>query len=224
MVITKQKFFIVWIFGLISGFTIMISSYTLNYWLTVELIDIKTIGIFSLVSLPYAINFTWAPIFDCTKIPIIGDIFGTRLSWIIILQILLGFSVYLMSTFTPGNDLALVALSSLLVSFIASAQDSILGAMRTELVEKHQQGEVSGMYIFGYRIGMLISSSGAIYLSQFLSWNVIYELFSVIIISFPITLILLSKYMNPEKTESVKEITIGIKSGRSTCKDYIFLQ
>jgi PAT family beta-lactamase induction signal transducer AmpG len=215
MVITKQKFFIVWIFGLISGFTIMISSYTLNYWLTVELIDIKTIGIFSLVSLPYAINFTWAPIFDCTKIPIIGDIFGTRLSWIIILQILLGFSVYLMSTFTPGNDLALVALSSLLVSFIASAQDSILGAMRTELVEKHQQGEVSGMYIFGYRIGMLISSSGAIYLSQFLSWNVIYELFSVIIISFPITLILLSKYMNPEKTESVKEITIGIKSGRS---------
>ncbi len=74
--LTKKKFLIVWLLGMMSGFTIMITGNTLNFWLAIEEIDIRTIGIFALVTLPYAINFLWAPIFDLVKLPILHKIFG----------------------------------------------------------------------------------------------------------------------------------------------------
>jgi len=191
--LTKKKFFIVWLLGIMSGFTLMISGNTLNFWLSKEEIDIKTIGIFALISLPYAINFLWAPIFDTKKLPLLNKLFGQRISWILLVQICLSTSVWLMSTLSPADELMPVAICGLMISFFASAQDTILGALRTEIVHKKQQGEISGMYVFGYRIGMLISGSGAIYISQYLHWNLVYELFSVVIIIFPILLIVFSK-------------------------------
>ena len=193
MIIPKKNFCIIWIFGLMSGFTLMISSYTLNYWLSIEKIDIKTIGIFSLISIPYAINFTWAPILDTKQLPFLSSLLGTKLSWLLIIQSMLGVCVYTLSNYTPTNDLASIALLGTLASFFSSSQDSLLGAMRTEIVSSNQQGEISGVYIFGYRIGMLISSSGVVYISQYMSWNMIYKLYSIIILFFPIILICLLK-------------------------------
>lgn len=199
--LTKKTFFIVWLLGAISGFTLMISSNTLNFWLAKEGINIKTIGIFALVSLPYAINFLWAPIFDTKKIPIISRFFNQRVSWLIIIQILLSFNVYLMSTLNPANELTMVAIAATLVSLFASAQDTILGALRTEMVSREQQGEISGIYIFGYRIGMLISGSGAIYISKYLQWNLVYQLFSMTILFFPLILIIFAKELLPSNTK-----------------------
>lgn len=199
--LTKKTFFIVWLLGLMSGFTIMISGNTLNFWLSKESIDIQTIGVFALISLPYAINFIWAPIFDTKKLPILHGMFGQRISWILCIQFFLSTSVYLMGTLKPSKELVPVAICGLVISFFASAQDTVLGALRTELVTKHQQGEISGMYIFGYRIGMLMSGPGAIYISQYLSWNLVYELFSIVIIIFPILLILFSKNLAPANEE-----------------------
>lgn len=183
--------------GFMSGFTIMITGNTLNFWLSIEKIDIRTIGIFAIVTLPYAINFIWAPIFDLVKIPILYKFFGQRLSWVITLQVILSFSIYLMSLFTPTLNIMNIALSAFLVSLIASSQDAALGGIRTEIVDKKDQVAVSGMYIFGYRIGMVLSNAGAIFLSEYISWNLIYELFSIIILLFPILLILLANDVKP---------------------------
>ena len=87
--LTKKKFLIVWLMGLMSGFTLMITGNTLNFWLAIEKIDIRTIGIFAIVTLPYALNFIWAPIFDVVKVPILDKVFGQRLSWVITIQICL---------------------------------------------------------------------------------------------------------------------------------------
>lgn len=198
MKIEKRKYFVIWLLGLMSGFTLMISGNTLNFWLAKESIDIRTIGIFALISIPYGINFLWAPIFDTRKIPILTKVFGVRLAWILSIQIFLSIAVYTISGLNPTNDIVLFAITGLIISFFASAQDTVLGAIRTEIVSKNQQGQISGIYIFGYRIGMLLSSSGAIYFSAFISWNLVYELMSVIILIFPILLILLSKQLKPE--------------------------
>lgn len=195
--LTKKTFFIIWLFGVMSGFTLMISSNTLNFWLSKEGVNIKTIGIFALISLPYAINFLWAPIFDTKKLPILNHIFGQRVSWLLIVQICLSIGTYLMSLLNPANDLLMIAICGLVISFFASAQDTILGALRTEIIDKNQQGEISGIYSFGYRIGMLISGSGAIYISQYLHWNWVYKLLSFIILLFPLLLILFSKNLAP---------------------------
>jgi PAT family beta-lactamase induction signal transducer AmpG len=196
--LNKRKYFVIWLLGLMSGFSLMISSGTLNFWLSKENIDIRTIGIFALVSMPYAINFLWAPIFDTKKLPFLTPIFGNRLSWVLLVQFFLSIVVYAISSINPSEDIILFAIMALMISFFASAQDTLLGAIRTEIVNKNQQGQVSGMYIFGYRIGMLISGSGAIYISAFISWNLVYELISAIILLFPIILILISNHLRSE--------------------------
>lgn len=195
MEVSKKNLLIIWIFGLISGFTLMIGSYSLNYRLSVEKVDIKTIGMFSLASLPYAINFMWAPIFDTKKFPILTKYLGTKLSWLLATQLCLCLSIYLISEVNPKTQLTYFAIYGFMISFFASTQDSILGALRTETVTKDKQGEISGIYIFGYRIGMLISSSGAVYISQFINWDIIYKLFAIITLTFALLLtILLREY------------------------------
>ena len=183
--------------GFMSGFTIMITGNTLNFWLSIEKIDIRTIGIFAIVTLPYAINFIWAPIFDLVKIPILYKFFGQRLSWVITMQTALSFSIYLMSLYDPTSNIINVALAAFLISLLASSQDAALGGIRTEIVHKKDQVTISGMYIFGYRIGMVISNAGAIFISEYIGWNLIYELFSLIVFLFPILLILFANDLKP---------------------------
>ncbi|WP_341756481.1 MULTISPECIES: AmpG family muropeptide MFS transporter [unclassified Candidatus Tisiphia] len=177
--LTPSKLFVIWLFGLISGFTLMITGNTLNYWLAKENIELQSIGMFAVIVIPYSINFLWAPIFDTIQLGWLTKLLGHRLSWICLIQILLAFAIFLLSTMNPHHSLILFALVGLIISFLSSAKDTVLGALRTEIIAKESQGAASGIYIFGYRIGMLISGSGAIYLSSHLGWNNIYKIFAI---------------------------------------------
>jgi len=180
--------FVIFLCGFTSGFSLLISGNTLNFWLSSESIDIRIIGIFSLISLPYAINFIWAPLLDSAAIPLFHRLFGQRLSWVYFLQTLLAISVYLLSLCDPATSLGLLALCAFFVSFFSSTMDAAIGALRSEVVEPSKHGAVAGGYIFGYRVGMLLASSGAIFCSELTSWQNIYQIFAIIILSFPFIL------------------------------------
>ncbi len=77
--VARKKLLVVWLIGLMTGFTIMITGNTLNFWLAKEGIDVKTLGTFSLITLPYAINFIWGPVFDTRQVPVLGKIIGNRI-------------------------------------------------------------------------------------------------------------------------------------------------
>lgn len=194
--LTNYKSCIIWLFGAISGFTLMISGNTLNYWLAKEQIDIRTIGIFACISLPYAVNFVWAPVFDIKSLGYLSRLLGHRLSWICLLQLLLAFFVLLLSMLSPGEDLFLFGVVGFIASLLSSAQDTVLGALRTEIIDTRLQGAASGVYIFGYRTGMLCSSSGAIYLSSKIGWHKVYMIFALVIASFPLILIFVLNIKN----------------------------
>ena len=219
--LTKKKFIIIWLMGLMSGFSLMITGNTLNFWLAIEGIDIRTIGIFAVVTLPYALNFIWAPVFDVVKIPILHKLFGQRLSWVITIQILLSASIYLMSIYNPKVEIFKIACTAILVSFLSSSQDAALGGIRTEIVKKEDQIAISGVYIFGYRIGMVASNAGAIYISQYMSWNLVYELFSVIVIIFPILLILLSNNIKPVEFRADNSLDLILIKNKNKFRNFI---
>lgn len=191
--------------GFMSGMVLLLSSGTLNFWLVSEGVDKASIGVFSLISLPYAISFIWSPIFDHIKIPVLCRFFGHRFSWIIIMQILLSISVGWIGSFNPGDNLLTFAMIGLAIAFLSSSQDIALGALRAEIVPKHVQASTAGSYIFGYRIGMLVSSSGAIYASIYMSWQEIYHVFSTMILYFPILLYLVTYGMYVESPTEKKE-------------------
>lgn len=198
---------IIWLFGLISGFNIMITGNTLNYWLAKENIALQTIGLLSLITLPYSINFLFAPIFDSLKIKYLDKIFGHRLSWICLTSIALVFFVYILSFLNPFDNLLLFASISLIISFFSSMQDTILSAFRTEIVNKESLGFTSGIYIFGYRFGMLLANSGAIYLSIYLTFNEIYKIFAILIFIYLILLIVGVKYCRFNQNKYIEQTT-----------------
>ena len=198
----------IWCMGFISGMTLLITGNTMNFWLTQEKIDKTSIGMFALVSLPYAISFLWSPILDHVKIPILSRFFSMRFSWIIVLQVTLSIAVFMISNISPIENIKIFAALGFVIALLSSTQDVALGALRAQIVPSAKQGIVSGIYIFGYRIGMLIGSSGAIYASVYMSWSEIYKIFANIILYFPMVLFITAgRYLNVsddiEKTQEI---------------------
>lgn len=203
----SRSVFIIWLFGLISGFNLMITGNTINYWLAKENIALQKIGLLSLITLPYSINFLFAPIFDSLRIKYLDKIFGHRLSWVCLTSTLLVFFVYILSFVKPFDNLLLFAFISLIIAFFSSIQDTILSAFRTEIVNKKSIGFASGIYIFGYRLGMLLANSGAIYLSIYLTFNEIYKIFAILIFTYLILLIVGVKYYRFNQNKYIEQTT-----------------
>jgi PAT family beta-lactamase induction signal transducer AmpG len=197
--LTTRKLFIIWLFGSISGFTLLISGNTLNFWLTKEQINLESIGIFAFITIPYAINFIWAPIFDAIKLGFLAALLGKRLSWLCVIQFLLALFIFILSTLSPNDNILIFGIIAFFISFFSSAQDTILGALKTEIVDRELQGAISGIYMFGYRIGMLISGSFAMYLSDYISLQEIYKIFAILVLIFPIILMFSLKESNSSK-------------------------
>ena len=92
--------------GFASGMLALVDG-TLQAWLTVANLDVSTIGLFSLVGLPYTIKFLWAPIVDRFDFKFLGR----RRDWIFLSQIMLSLTLFSLEFQAIENDsLALVGL------------------------------------------------------------------------------------------------------------------
>ena len=187
--------------GFISGITLLLSGNTLNYWITEVGVDKSLIGLFSFVAVPYSLSFLWSPIIERLQIPVLSKFFGMKMSWIIIINLILGSLLFGISRINPLEEVSLFAIYGFFISFFSSTQDVIFGSIRARVVNSFSQGRVSGIYIFSYRCGMLVSGSGAIFLSIFLSWSSIYQIFGMIVLYAPIVLYLFSHKVNFEESE-----------------------
>ena len=58
--------------GFSSGLPLFLTSRTLQAWMTVEGVDLATVGKVSLLALPYSLKFLWAPLMDRYVPPFLG--------------------------------------------------------------------------------------------------------------------------------------------------------
>lgn len=168
--------------GFASGLPLSLTLSTLSAWLTGEGISKSAIGLFSGVTIAYSLKFLWSPLVDNIPIPWLTRYFGRRRSWLFFTQTLLAISIFKLGSLTPSESPWLVGLWALCVAFTSATQDIILDAYRVELLKDEQQGDGSGAYIIGYRIGMLVSSAGALYLAQYYSWFVAYSAMAALVL------------------------------------------
>ena len=172
---------IIFFLGISSGLPIVLILSTLKALLVDKGFDIKTIGFFSLASLPYTLKFCFAPIIDSMGIPILTRIFGQRRSWIILSQIILIIFISMLGVAGIIGNLALIATLAFLVAFASASQDIVIDAYRIELIEKESQGIAASFYVYGYRIGMLISGAGALILADIIGWDIVYFIMAAFI-------------------------------------------
>jgi MFS transporter, PAT family, beta-lactamase induction signal transducer AmpG len=162
--------------GFSSGLPLALSGGTLQAWLTVEDVDIKTIGLFSMVGLPYTLKFLWSPLMDRFVVPI----FGRRRGWIALSQLILIGLTLGMSITSPKNGLWFLALLAFCLTFVSASQDVAIDAYRTEVLRERERGIGAAVSVTGYRVAMLISGALALILSEYFGWRVTYMLMALI--------------------------------------------
>lgn len=157
--------------GFSSGAPLTLTGSTLQAWLTQEGVAVKTLGFFSVVGLPYSLKFLWAPLMDRVRLPFSGR----RKGWILATQLSLIVLTTAIALSDPARSLMLLAILALLLCFTSASQDIAVDAYRTELLPDHSRGAGASVFIFGYRLALLVSGPLAfILVDHGFSWSTVY--------------------------------------------------
>jgi PAT family beta-lactamase induction signal transducer AmpG len=160
----KFRVLIVLFLGFSAGLPLALSGSTLLIWMRQAGVDLGTIGLFALVGTPYTIKFLWAPVVDALDAPLLSRFFGRRRGWLLFSQLLLIAAIVLLAFCNPATSPWLVAFGALLVSACSATQDIVIDAFRIESLSESEQAAGMASYVVAYRIGMLTSTAGALFL------------------------------------------------------------
>ncbi len=164
--------------GFMSGLPLALTSGTLQAWLTVEGVDLKTIGIFTMVGLPYTLKFLWAPVMDRVVPPWLGR----RRGWMVLTQLCVAIGLGLMALTNPTIHPGWMAAYAVLVAFLAASLDIVFDAYRTDTLRPHERGLGAAVWVNGYRIALLASGAGALALADYVGWQMTYLAMAAIMI------------------------------------------
>lgn len=165
--------------GFVSGLPLALTGGTLQAWLTVENVDIKTIGFFSLVGQAYVLKFLWSPMMDRYTPPFLGR----RRGWLVTTQILLVASIAGMAFMNPSQHLWWLASFAVIVAFCSASQDIVFDAYKTDLLNAEERGVGAAVSVMGYRISMLVSGGLSLWMADtFLSWKQLYLLMAALML------------------------------------------
>ncbi len=175
----QPKSAILLILGFASGLPLALTSGTLQAWMTVENIDLKTIGFFSLVGQAYVFKFLWSPLMDRYTPPL----FGRRRGWLLATQLLLLLSIAGMGFLEPGSQLRWMAALAVVIAFCSASQDIVFDAWKTDVLPAEERGTGAAISVLGYRLGMLVSGGLALWLAdRWLGWQGMYWLMAALLI------------------------------------------
>jgi PAT family beta-lactamase induction signal transducer AmpG len=146
------------VLGFASGLPLALTGQAMQAWLSMEGLDLATIGFLSLVGLPYTFKFLWAPLMDRFELPGLGR----RRGWLVLTQALLAGVLLLLAATSPSDATRAFALLAVAVAFIAASQDVVIDAYRTDLLPAAERGLGASLNVLGYRLAMILSGGIAL--------------------------------------------------------------
>lgn len=164
----RPSVLVVILLGFSSGLPLALTGTTLSVWMTESGVSLGSIGLFSLVGLPYTLKFIWAPLVDALDVPVLSRHLGRRRGWLFASQIALMASILFLGLQDPIASPLMVAAAALLVATISATQDIVVDAFRVERLDTSEQAAGMAGYVAAYRIGMLVSGAGVIALVAYL--------------------------------------------------------
>src|SRR5947209_6623020 len=161
----QPRVLVVLLLGFSAGLPLALSGATLRVWLRESGIGLETIGLFALVGTPYTIKFLWAPVVDALDVPILARLFGRRRGWLVFSQLLLIAAIVLLAFCNPAAVVWYFPFgAALLVATASATQDIVIDAFRIESLPESEQAAGMASYVAAYRIGMLVSTAGALFI------------------------------------------------------------
>lgn len=180
-------------FGLSSGLPLALTFGTLSLWLAEVGVNKTTIGLFALMGTPYTFKFLWAPLVDRMPLPLLTRWLGRRRGWAVVTQLALMAAIAGLGATNPAAHPGITALFAFAVAFWSATQDIVIDAYRVEILEERQFGAGAATIVLGYRIGMLVSGAGALYLATYVGWHAAYGIMAAFM-----TVGIVTVLVNPE--------------------------
>lgn len=201
--------------GFASGLPYLLVFSTLFAWLTEAGISRTAIGFLSWISIAYTLKFLWATLVDHVSIPWLSKALGRRRAWILSAQFVIIAALFTISTVNPNTDFVLFISLIGVVAFASATQDIAIDAYRIEATIEEYQAAMAAMYIFGYRLALLLAGAGSFFIAEYWGWNNAY-FFMAISMLLGVATILLVKEKNiaprprkfPSLLEPIKEFFV----------------
>ena len=156
--------------GFSSGLPLYILINLLPAWLRTEHVDLKTIGLFALIQLPYTWKFLWSPLLDRYAFPVLGR----RRGWMLVTQLMLLIAIPLFGYLYPQQDAWAIAYLAAAVAFFSASQDIVLDAYRREILPTVELGLGNAIHVNAYRISSLVPGALALILADHIPWSSVY--------------------------------------------------
>lgn len=172
-----HRLVVITLLGFASGLPLALTGQAMQAWLSLDGLDLKTIGFLSLVGLPYTFKFLWAPLMDRFDLPVLGR----RRGWLVLTQLALAGALWLMAEVSPRTELALFGLVAVAVAFLSASQDAVYDAYRSDLLPPRERGMGASLNTMGYRMAMVVSGGVAMIWTDPLqgngwTWPQVYQL------------------------------------------------
>ncbi|MEP7328439.1 MAG: AmpG family muropeptide MFS transporter [Betaproteobacteria bacterium] len=157
--------------GFSSGLPLYLLINLLPAWLRSEGVDLKAIGLFALIGLPYTWKFLWSPLLDRFALPL-----GRRRGWMVLFHLALLVSIPALGFLSPKADIWAIAYLAAAVAFFSASLDIVLDAFRRELLPDIELGLGNAIHVNAYRIASLVPGSLALILSDHLPWSAVFTI------------------------------------------------
>jgi len=181
--------------GFSSGLPLALTGSTLQAWFTEAGVDLMTIGVLSLVGIPYVWKFLWAPLMDRFALPWLGR----RRGWIFSIQLGLCIALFCLANMNPLTSPGWMGCIALLIAFLSASQDIVIDAYRADLLFPEERGVGAAGTIFGFRLAMLLSGGLALIMAQYLGWQNTYKIMAILM-----GISIFATYLGPEPKQVIR--------------------
>lgn len=179
----EKRILLIFFLGISSGLPLALTGGTFSIWLKENGIPKEIIGVLGAMAIPYSLKFLWAPVIDKLSIPALSALLGRRRSWMLATQAALIVAIIALGFANPADNILLTAICAFLLAFCSASQDIVIDAYRVEILDKDQYGTGAAAINIGYRMGMLVSGAGALYLSDTgIGWRWVYAIMSSVVL------------------------------------------
>ena len=134
-------------------------------------LELTVIGMLSLLALPWALKFIWAPLLD--RFSIYRDEY--RRSWILLMNYCAAALLLVIALqpveFWVQQHLGLFAAMLLVLNFFIATQDIATDAMAVENLKATERGIGNGVQVAGYRVGMVLAGGVLVAFFGWFGWQ-----------------------------------------------------
>ena len=173
-----KKMLVMLSLGFSSGLPYIILIATSSAWLKDSDVSLTYIGFFAWLTFAYVFKFLWAPLVDRFSIPIFKR-YGHRKSWILTTQIIITFSIFILSLLNPQINFTLFCVVAFVIAVAGSFQDIAIDAFRIESAKIADQGNLAAAYQLGYRLAIIMAASFGLIFADLYGWSLTYKLLSI---------------------------------------------